>query len=153
MKRTTVWVLNFLIAVSAAALLIVAATPTVNDRTAGAIAVRLQKTPLPPETELCASVSAAGKLTGCGNGMQYFGAVLVRSTLTRRELWEHYAPYRGNEWDYRVEPQLGAAVSVVEHAPLTFPVLEGIRNPSGYYIVYSFGESGYPFRNLDLRGY
>ena len=46
----------------------------------------LCETPLPEKTELIESISRAGKLTGNGNGMQYFGAILIRSDLSLEEL-------------------------------------------------------------------
>ena len=51
---------------------------------------------LPPSTRLINSVSAAAKLTGNGNGMQYMGAILVDSDLSKEELKEHYS----SEFDY-----------------------------------------------------
>ena len=51
---------------------------------------------LPSNTKLVDSVSAAAKLTGNGNGMQYMGAILVDSDLSKEELKEHYS----SEFDY-----------------------------------------------------
>ena len=45
------------------------------------------------------SISRAGKLTGNGNGMQYFGAILIRSDLSLEELDAYYSRYRSNEWE------------------------------------------------------
>lgn len=46
---------------------------------------------LPPNTVLVDSLSAAGKLAGNGNGMQYMGAILVESELSREELLAYYS--------------------------------------------------------------
>ena len=51
---------------------------------------------LPTNTKLVDSVSVAAKLTGSGNGMQYMGAILVDSDLSKEELKEHYS----SEFDY-----------------------------------------------------
>ena len=51
---------------------------------------------LPINTKLVDSISVAGKLTGSGNGMQYMGAILVDSDLSKEELKEHYS----SEFDY-----------------------------------------------------
>jgi len=51
---------------------------------------------LPSNTKLVDSVSAAAKLTGNGNGMQYMGAILVDSDLSKEELKEYYS----SEFDY-----------------------------------------------------
>ena len=51
---------------------------------------------LPTNTKLVDAISVAGKLTGSGNGMQYMGAILVDSDLSKEELKEHYS----SEFDY-----------------------------------------------------
>ena len=51
---------------------------------------------LPSTTKLVDSVSAAAKLTGNGNGMQYMGAILVDSDLSIEALKEHYS----SQFDY-----------------------------------------------------
>ncbi len=45
---------------------------------------------LPTNTEFVDSISIAGKMTGSGNGMQYMGAILVKSDLSEEELNEYY---------------------------------------------------------------
>lgn len=45
---------------------------------------------LPSNTTLVDSISVASKLTGSGNGMQYMGALLVKSDLNSTELKEYY---------------------------------------------------------------
>lgn len=91
---------------------------------------------LPEKTELIESLSQAGKLTGNGNGMQYFGAILIRSELSLEELDAYYSDYRSNEWEYLVEIQEGQPIEVIDHGKLQFT--EEIKD-SGYYIVYSWG--------------
>ena len=56
--------------------------PLINNHTAYKVEKTLCEIPLPEETELIESLSQAGKLTGNGNGMQYFGAILIRSDLS-----------------------------------------------------------------------
>ena len=46
---------------------------------------------LPTNTKLLDSVSVAAKLTGNENGMQYMGAILVDSDLSKEKLKEHYS--------------------------------------------------------------
>ena len=60
--------------------------PLINNHTAYKVEKELCETPLPEKTELIESISRAGKLTGNGNGMQYFGAILIRSDLSLEEL-------------------------------------------------------------------
>lgn len=77
--------------------------PLINDHTAYKVEKVLCEIPLPQETELIESLSQAGTLTGNGNGMQYFGAILIRSVLSLEELGAYYSDHRSNEWEYLVE--------------------------------------------------
>ena len=56
-----------------------------------------------------------GNLTGNGNGMQYFGAILIRSDLSLEELDAYYSDHRSNEWEYLVEIQEGQSIDVIDH--------------------------------------
>ena len=60
----------------------VVSIPLINNHTAYKVEKTLCEIPLPEETELIESLSQAGKLTGNGNGMQYFGAILVKSVAS-----------------------------------------------------------------------
>ena len=80
----------------------------------------LCETPLPEKTELIESISRAGKLTGNGNGMQYFGAILIQSELSLKELDDYYSDHRSNEWEYLVEIQGGQSIDVIDHETLNF---------------------------------
>ena len=57
----------------------------INNNIAYKVEKELCETPLPEKTELIESISRAGKLTGNGNGMQYFGAILIQSELSLKE--------------------------------------------------------------------
>ena len=52
-----------------------------NDRIAEDLRKQVAECMLPPNMELVDSVAVAGKMEGNGNGMQYFGAVLLHSAL------------------------------------------------------------------------
>ena len=110
----------------------------------------LCETPLPEQTELIEAISQTGKLTGNGNGMQYFGAILIKSELSLEELETYYSDYRSNEWEYLVEIQEGQSIKVIEHKALQFS--EEIED-SGYYIVYSWGSGNPLLKELDIRGH
>ena len=69
-----------------AVILFVISIPIVNDMSAAKVEWDLKKLPLPEQTEFIESTSKAGKLVGNGNGMQYFGAILIKSELTLDEL-------------------------------------------------------------------
>ena len=124
--------------------------PLINNHTAYKVEKALCEIPLPEETELIESLSQAGKLTGNGNGMQYFGAILIRSDLSLEELDDYYSDYRSSEWEYLVEVQEGQSVEMIEHGGLQFS--EEIKDNS-YYIVYSWGSGNSLLRELDIRGH
>lgn len=141
-----------LVGILAAVVLIgsVISIPLINNHTAYKVEKALCEIQLPEETELIESLSQAGKLTGNGNGMQYFGAILIKSELSLEELETYYSDYRSNEWEYFVEIQEGQSIKVIEHKALQFS--EEIED-SGYYIVYSWGSGKSLLKELDMRGH
>lgn len=122
----------------------------INNNIAYKVEKELCETPLPEKTELIESISRAGKLTGNGNGMQYFGAILIRSDLSLEELYAYYSGYRSNEWECLVETQEGQSIEVIDHETLQFS--EEIKD-SGYYILYSWGSGNSLLEELDIRGH
>ena len=122
----------------------------INNNIAYKVEKELCETPLPEKTELIESISRAGKLTGNGNGMQYFGAILIRSDLSLEELDAYYSGYRSNEWECLVETQEGQSIEVIDHGGLQFS--EEIKD-SGYYIVYSWGDGNSLLKEIDIRGH
>ena len=141
-----------IVGILAAAILIggVISIPLINNHAAYKVEKALCEIPLPEETKLIESVSQAGKLTGNGNGMQYFGAILIRSDLSLEELDAYYSDYRRNEWEYLVEIQKGQSIEVIDHGGLQFS--EEIKG-CGYYIVYSWGNGDSLLQELDMRGH
>lgn len=126
------------------------AAPFVNDHMAEKTANELVDLPLPNNTEFIESIHKAGKLVGNGNGMQYFGAILIKSELSLDELQEYYLQFADSEWKCIVENQINRDVRFIEHAKLTFQTdIEGDH----YYIVYSWGNNNTIFHELDLRGH
>ena len=128
----------------------VVSIPLINNHTAYKVEKTLCEIPLPEETELIESLSQAGKLTGNGNGMQYFGAILIKSELSLEELETYYSDYRSNEWECLVETQEGQSIEVIDHETLQFS--EKIDD-GGYYIVYSWGSGNSLLKELDIRGH
>lgn len=122
----------------------------INNNIAYKVEKELCETPLPEKTKLIESISRAGKLTGNGNGMQYFGAILIRSDLSLEELDAYYSGYRSNEWECLVETQEGQSIEVIDHETLQFS--EEIKD-SGYYILYSWGSGNSLLEELDIRGH
>lgn len=124
--------------------------PIVNDNIAEKTAAELAGLPLPDNTELVESVHKAGKLVGNGNGMQYFGAILIKSDLSLEELTGYYANLAENEWECVVDGQTDQEIKIIEHAELAF---KADIADDDYYIVYSWGENHTIFHELDLRGH
>lgn len=132
-------------AVMAVQLAISLSVPLVNDHTAEQVADRLENHPLPEETELIESLSKAGKLVGNGNGMQYFGAILIKSERSLDELTSHYSAYGA-----LVQVQCAQQIDIIEHGSLAF---ESEVSDEGYYIVYAWGDGLGLYEMLDLRGH
>ncbi len=124
--------------------------PLVNNHIAYKVEKALCEIPLPEETEMIESLSRAGKLTGNGNGMQYFGAILIKSDLPLEELNAYYSEYRSNEWEYLVEVQEGQSVKAIDHGEVQLS--EEVKGDE-YYIVYSWGSSNSLLDELDIRGH
>lgn len=129
---------------------ILAAAPIVNDTVAKKTANELAHFPLPSNTELIESIYKAGKLVGSGNGMQYFGAILIKSEHSLDELKEYYSEFADSEWKCIVENQINKNIGMIEHTKLAFKADIKGKN---YYIVYSWGNNNTIFHELDIRGH
>ena len=127
------------------ALLLLVLIQPINDLTAASVAADLRDIPLPADTTLVESCAAVGKLVGSGNGMQYFGCLLLESALSLDALQQHY------DGIAEVQPQTGRTVALLEHHPLRFSAPLG--SDGRYYLVYAWGEGIPLFAALDLRGH
>jgi hypothetical protein len=115
-----------------------------------AISVRneLRNLPLPEDTEIVSSYSVAGKVVGNGNGMQYFGAILLESELTLEELSEHYLNISTNYW---VREQVGREITVLDHRSHQFNIKDEVL--VNHYILHTLSGGTSEFlREFDLRG-
>lgn len=124
--------------------------PIINNVFAKRVASDIESVPLPPNTQMAEKFSKAGKLTGNGNGMQFFGAVLIESQLSSEELNKYYSSYRKTEWDYIVAVQDTQNIDEIEHGDYSF---ETDVSNGQFYIVYSWGDGVSPFQYFDLRGH
>ena len=61
-----------------------------NNLIAARLKRRLLDCPLPEDTQLLESKSIAGKMYGNGNGMQWFGIILVKSDSDEQALYDWY---------------------------------------------------------------
>lgn len=143
-----------MIAVAVLMLVIALAIPVANNAVALGVENELKQIPLPEQTELVESTSVAGKLIGNGNGMQYFGAILIKSDLPVDQLNAHYAAYRADPFDCMVEQQTSASIEAGGmNGTLSFRAEPEV---TGYYVVYSWGDAPdwlWDILNLDLRGH
>lgn len=148
-----------MVAVALLLLFFAVGVPIINNAVALNIERQLKTLPLPSDTVMVESTSVAAKSNGNGNGMQYFGAVLLKSNLSLEELYDHYRPYRQGLHDCLVEPQDGSDIR-----PSGDPVKNGGEDLAfrhavegeGYYILYSWGDAPDWIRDLldtDLRGH
>lgn len=132
--------------------------PIMNNAIALGIERDLKELPLPPNTEIVESTSAASRLIGNGNGMQYFGAVLLQSDLSLDELYSHYRPYRQGLYDCLVEPQSGSVIRPAGedlHGTIELAFRSSAEG-EGYYILYTWGMAPAWMKTLldtDLRGH
>ena len=122
--------------------------PIVNNLSAKNVEKQLVEIALPDNTEMIESLSKAGKLVGNGNGMQYFGAILIRSDLTLNELSDYYLRKIPSAV---VKEQKQQKIKCVEHEELSFKT--PLSETENYFIVYLFGSGSSPFSDLDIRGH
>lgn len=137
-------------------LLVLLAAPVsvtlVNDGAARDIDKQLLALPAPKGGGVVESLSQAGKVAGNGNGMQYVGALLVRSDRGIGAVSGHYAT---------VSEDIDLDVTVVSSAGIESQGFHGANGFLGHprpdgdlYVVYAFGDGpGGFFESVDLRGH
>ncbi len=123
-----------------------------NDMVAKRVENELKDAELPNNTERVDSISVAGKLTGNGNGMQYFGAILIKTELTKEELEDYYKQYRKNEWDFLVSKVKSSEIDKIEHGSYKFEKYNE-NDKDKYFMIYSWGISKGIWSDFDLRGH
>ena len=124
--------------------------PGINDNIAYRTALGIKNIELTDEIEYIEMFSAAGKLMGNGNGMQYLGGILVKSELPIEDICEYYAQYTNNEREYFVDKQKGQQISFIEHGAV---ILHTDVEEDNFYIVYTWGHSNFCLTELDIRGH
>jgi len=107
--------------------------------------------PLPENTSLVGSKAITGKLVGDSDGMQYFGAILIKSDLSLKELTDYYMKFDGIDSPEQIREQKSNVIEVLEHGSHSF----GTRSATldNHYIVYKWGHTDSTIlRNNDIRG-
>ena len=125
-------------------------TRTINNDIAYQTAQDVKAIALPDKTEYVEMFSAAGKLVGNGNGMQYLGGILIKSELPIDSIRAYYSQYASNEWEYLVDKQEGNYIRFVEHGEVS---LHTNVDGDNFYIVYSWGQSNSFLTEFDARGH
>lgn len=125
--------------------------PLANDAAAREVEEELLALPLPDGAERVDSLSQAGKLVGNGNGMQYLGALLIRSDRSLDELREFYGAESIGE---------GSPVTVIPTTGSEMAELHGARGflsapgTDDLYVVCAWGDGpGGLYEEFDLRGH
>ena len=136
-------------------LVIAIAIPVANNAIALGVENRLKDLPLPDGAQKISSVSSAGDLSGMHNGIQYFGAILVQSNLSKDEVFAHYAPYRQQAFDCIVADAFEAR-TILSGMPLedieSSFAADAIQDD--WYLIYSWGNPPdwlWDILNLDSR--
>lgn len=146
-NKLRLWIRVAMVFIAVVLLLFSVVIPIVNNAIALGVENDLKSIPLPEKTELVESISKAGKLVGNGNGMQYFGAILIKSDLYPDELAEYY-----KEYGCYVTGQPTAEILTTGGA-LSFNHSE---YGATYFIVYRWGSAPGWLRDwldTDLRGH
>ena len=143
------FIVPIIIVIIAAVLIVgfIVSIPLVNNYSAKNVEKSLTDIALPENTELVESISEAGKLVGNGNGMQYFGAILVKSELSEEELNAYYS----EKLDGAVAKEQKTQNIEFLHGFVSFET--ELDENDNYYIVYCFGSGIFPFSELDIRGH
>lgn len=121
--------------------------PFINNYLASRIATEIEEIPLPEKTTYIESVSRADKMVGNGNGIQYLGAVLIKSELSIEELKDFYSEHK----ELIVEEQTGQQIEFIDHDELSFE--HNFDENDNYYIIYSWGNGNELLRAIDMRGH
>lgn len=122
--------------------------PVVNDAAAREVETELLSLPLPAGTERIDSTAQAGRLVGNGNGMQYLGALLIRSDQSLEQLRSFYRAY--DDPAVAVIPTTGTEIGEF-HGAGGFLARAG---EAGTFIVYAWGDGpGWFYEDVDLRGH
>ena len=117
----------------------------VNDNTAAGVERELVSLPLPEKTVFVESLSKAGKLVGNGNGVQYYGAMLITSQMPLEELQSYYKQYNCD-----VFIQKTSNIDSL-HGTVSFKT---DTVPDNAYRVELWGESpSWFFAEFDIRGH
>ena len=127
-----------------------------NNYIADKVEKELKSYQLPTDSVLVESISVTGKLTGSGNGMQYMGAILIASDLSKQEILEYYQ----NEFEYiEVQEQTSPTLESIRPNSAKFNHFDFDSNHTYYSVIFWGSSSDYvngffsDILDFDLRGH
>ncbi len=128
------------------------AVPIANNAVAMNVVREMEMLELPADTVVVDKTSLSGRLTNAVGSIQYFAALLIKSERPIEELRAHYAQYNTDLIEsYRVEPQCGQEITVLDDIDLSFREAVGQED---YYIVYTIRTGGNALQwwlDMDVR--
>ncbi len=130
-------------------ILTIISIPLINNFKAYKVKNELLNIPLPEKTEVLESISKAGKLSGNGNGMQYLGAILIRSDLPFEDLKAYYEKY-ADGWNGPFVEQPNGQVFDIANRPIQF---SAAIDSEKYYVVHLWDYNESAFLDFDIRGH
>jgi hypothetical protein len=152
------------LAIAAGLILIIFIFPVINNISLNIFAQQLNSYPLPKNTELVERKKVCGKLNGCGNGMDFFACILIKSDLSLDKIKEYYNKMSARPAKLVISSQSHAVESDVikadgfelhtdynEHSIIIFDSLKNLKDFSDYYVVMIY-DGGYS-ADFDLRGH
>ena len=152
--KTAVRVFVSIIAVMVFSVLGYTGIVLVNNRIATNIESELVKYELPANTVLIESYSNAGKMVGCGNGMQYMGCLLVESDLTAEELNAHYSTEFDDIEVYLQKPEPSGYMDGAYYSNRAFANFSPEQGKTYYTVTcWDFGGSHSDILDFDIRGH
>ena len=121
----------------------------INDRVVADFVKELKQKPLPDNTVIVEENAIADRICGNGDGVQYCGALLLKSDLSLEELKEYYLSQFNDNEDY----------NIVEYKTIDESYLEersafhfDAEKEDNYYILYAWSNYDSIFTYLDWRG-
>ena len=124
----------------------------INNNVANNVVKELKQLSLPENTIIVEEKAIADRLCGNGDGVQYFGALLLKSELSLEDLDKYYAQFRGGKECYIVEHQYDRRIKQDELALHQENAFDTTIDTDDYYILYTWGNYSSIFTYLDGRG-
>ena len=132
--------------------LIMLVSGPINDNVAVNVVKGLKQIPLPEDTIMVEEKAIADRLCGNGDGVQYFGALLLKSELSIEDLEEYYAQLNDDKFCCEVEHQYDRRIEQDELSLHQDNIFNSTIDGDNYYILYSWGNYNSIFTYLDWRG-